>query len=243
MGVLWFLLALAAVTAGRLWSVILCTPIAAAAGYQVARSWAVIRAEVESDDGVAPIGAGRVPALLSGLMAATVPVAAGWGTGATGALLVVLAAMSGLVSVVAGRVVGATVGIAALLPAIAASSIVLALSVDLWLAVFLVLAVSLYDAGNFLLGAEAAGRWEGPAGGVIGVLAVTFTVAAIQVPPLNRLQWWVMGLLVAATCALGQLATTWFLAEPDAVVPAMRRLDAYLIAGPVVVAAGWLLTA
>ena len=48
--------------------------------------------------------------------------------------------------------------------AIAAASIVLAVRLDLWAGVFLIVAVSLYDAGSFLLGADAAGRWEGPAG-------------------------------------------------------------------------------
>ncbi len=241
-GVLWFFLLLAAVTAGRWWAAALCALVAAAAGYQMARSWAIVRAEAESDDGVAPIGAGRIPALLAGLLAAAVPVAAGYGTGLAGAALVVSATVAGLVSVLAGRVTGATVALASLPAGIAASSIVLALQVDLWVATFLVVAVSLYDAGSFLLGAEASGRWEGPVGGVVGVLAVTFTVATIKVPPFERAEWWFLGVL-AATAMLGQWAATWCMAEPTASVPALRRLDAYLVTGPAVVAAAWLLTA
>lgn len=241
-GVLWFLLLLAAVTAGRWWAAALCSLVAAAAGYQMARSWAITRAEAESDDGVAPIGAGRIPALLAGLLAASGPLAAGYGTGLAGASLVVSATVAGVVSLFS-RVTGATVALASLPAAIAASSIVLALQVDLWVATFLVLAVSLYDAGSFLLGADAAGRWEGPVGGMVGTLAVTFTVATIQVPPLDRVEWWVLGALIAATAMLGQWVATWCMATPTASVPALRRLDAYLVAGPVVVGAAWFLTA
>lgn len=241
-GVLWFLLMLAAVTAGRWWAAVLCSFVAAAGGYQMARSWAIARAEAGSDDGVAPIGAGRIPALLAGLLAASVPLAAGYGTGMAGASLIVAATVAGLVSL-AGRATGATVALASLPAGIAASSIVLALQVDLWVATFLVLAVSLYDAGSFLLGADAAGRWEGPLGGAVGVFAVTFTVATIQVPPLDRAEWWILGVLIAVTAMFGQWAATWCMAAPTASVPALRRLDAYLVAGPVVVGAAWLLTA
>ena len=42
--------------------------------------------------------------------------------------------------------------------AIAASSVVIAVRVDLWAGLFLILAVSLFDAGSYLMGAEAAGH-------------------------------------------------------------------------------------
>jgi hypothetical protein len=244
LGFLWFFLALAAVTSGRWWTAALAGVVAAAAGYQTTRVWAIARAEAEADDDrPVPSGAGRLPALLAALLAASVPVAAGYGTGAAGAAMLVVSAVAGLLMVTAGRATGATVAIAALLPALGASSIVLALQVDLWVALFLVLTVSLYDAGNFALGADATGRWEGPVGGVLGALAVTFTMATIQVPPLDRAQWWIAGAVVAGTCAAGQWLTSYFLPEPTAWVPALRRLDAYLVAGPTLVATMWALGA
>lgn len=242
LGFLWFFLALAAVTSGRWWTAALAGVVAAAAGYQTTRVWAIARAEAD-DDRPVPSGAGRLPALLAALLAASVSVAAGYGTGAAGAAMLVVSAVAGLLMVTAGRATGATVAIAALLPALAASSIVLALQVDLWVALFLVLTVSLYDAGNFALGADATGRWEGPVGGVLGALAVTFTMATIQVPPLDRAQWWIAGAVVAGTCAAGQWLTSYFLPEPTAWVPALRRLDAYLVAGPMLVATMWALGA
>jgi CDP-diglyceride synthetase len=177
--------------------------------------------------------------LCAGLLAALVPLAAGYGTGAAGAAILVVAAIGGAAQL-GGAAVGATLSIAALLPAVAASSVVLALQADLWAALFLVLAVSLFDAGNYLLGAEAAGRWEGPVGGLIGALAVTFTIATIGVPPLDTAQWWVMGALVALTCPLGQWVTSALLPSPSAHVPAQRRLDAYVVAGPLLVAVSWI---
>ncbi len=243
MGFLWFFLALAAVTSGRWWTAVLAAVVAAAAGYQTARCWALARAAAESAESAddVPSGTGRLPALLAALLAALVPLGAGYGTGAAGAAFVVVASVAGLLSVTVGRATGATVAIAAVLPAAAASSIVLALQVDLWAALFLVLAVSLYDAGNFLLGSDATGRWEGPVGGVLGVLAVTFTMSTIKVPPLDRPQWWVAGLVVAATCSVGQWVTSYFLPTPTSWVPALRRLDAYVVAGPLFVATVWIL--
>lgn len=243
LGFLWFFLALAAVTSGRWWTAALAGVVAAAAGYQTARAWAIARAEAATEpDAQVPAGAGRLPAMLAALLAASVPLGAGYGIGAAGAAFVLVGAVSGLVMLVAGRPTGATVAIAAVLPALGASSIVLALQIDLWAALFLVLAVSLFDAGNFLLAADATGRWEGPIGGVLGALAVTFTMSTIQVPPLDRLQWWIAGLLVAATCAVGQWVVADALPTPTTWVPALRRLDAYIVAGPVFVAAVWVMT-
>lgn len=240
LGVLWFLVALAAVTAGRWWTAALAAAVSAAAGYQIARAWAIERARAElPGDAELPIGVGRIPALCAGLLATLVPLAAGYGTGAAGASLLVVATISGAVQLSLAPAVGATTSIAALLPAVAASSIVLALQIDLWAALFLVLAVSLFDAGNYLLGAEAAGRWEGPVGGLLGALAVTFTIATIGVPPLDTGQWWVLGGLVAIACPLGQWVTSALMPSPSARVPAQRRLDAYVVAGPVLVVAMW----
>lgn len=240
LGALWFFLVLAAITGGRWWTAALTALVAAAAGYQTARAWGIATAAGD-DEAPAPVGAGRLAGVIAAPLAGAVPLAAGYGTGAAGAAMVVAAAAAGLLLAVVDRELGATVAIAAVLPAIAAVSIVLALQVDLWAALFLVLAVSLYDAGNFLLGAEAAGRWEGPVGGVIGALAVTFTIATLAVAPLDRAQWWLAGVVVAATCAVGQWVTSSLLPTPGTWVPAMRRLDAYVVSGPLFVGLVWVL--
>jgi hypothetical protein len=271
MGALWFFLALAAVTAGRWWTAALAALVASVAGYQVTREWIQVDATedgVEPAAGVEPTagvgteagpetdaeGLGRTdrepraprrparsPALVAALLAAGVPLAAGYGTGAAGLVLLGAAATAGLVRLAGGARAGSAVAIGAILPGIAAASIVLALQVELWAALFLVLAVSFYDAGSFLMGSEAAKRWEGPVAGILGTLAVTFTMSTIQVPPLDRAQWWIAGACLVLTCAPGQLVTGWFLPEPSSRVPAMRRLDAYVIAGPVYLGCLWAL--
>lgn len=248
MGFLWFFLALAAVTAGRWWTAVLLALLAAAAGFQLERVWARALAPAatgadEGVDGHADARIGGVLLLIAALAAATVPLAAGYGTGTAGAALLGVVVVLGVLRAARGGAVAGATTIAVVLPAVAASSVVLALQADLWAAIFLVLTVSLYDAGNFLLGSEAAGRWEGPAGGVLGALAVTFTMSTIGVPPFDRAQWWIAGLAVAATCAAGQWVTSYLLPEPTAWAPAMRRLDAYVVAGPVLVAVTWALLA
>lgn len=262
-GVLWFLLAMAAVTGGRWWTGLLVAGVAAAAAYQLARAWSGAESSGAESSGAESSAAEPpdtelaestefdedpsrslpwvAPAAAAG--AAAVPLAASWATGASGAVLVVLAAVIGTLGVAVDRRIAATLAISMLMPGIAAASIVWAIQIDLWAALFLVLAVSLYDAGNFALGAEASGRWEGPVGGVIGALAVTFTMATIKVPPLERPQWWIAGVVVAATCAAGQWLTSYFLPTPTAWAPAMRRLDAYLLSGPLLVLAMWLMGA
>jgi hypothetical protein len=256
-GFLWFFLAMAAVTSGRWWTAVLAAVVAAAGGYQLAGAWS--RHMAHGDDPAPPVDdpadlpdqvepaaagdRGGWTSFAAAAAAAVVPLAASWGTGATGAVLALVALAAGGATLLVGREVGGALAISALLPAISAASIVLALQVDLWAALFLVLTVSLYDAGNFALGAEASSRWEGPVGGVIGALAVTFTMATIKVPPLERPQWWIAGAVVAGTCAAGQWATSYFLPTPSTWVPAMRRLDAYLLAGPLLVVAMWLMGA
>lgn len=263
MGALWFFLALAAVTAGRWWTAALAAFVGGVAGYQVTRAW-ILAGVAEAAEPAEPAGAtgvteatevaersdpeprgprrpSRSPALVAALLAAGASLAAGYGTGAAGLVLLGAAVTAGLVRVAGGARAGSAVAIGAILPGIAAASIVLALQVDLWAALFLVLAVSFYDAGSFLMGSDAAKPWEGPVAGILGTLAVTFTMSTIQVPPMDRAQWWIAGVCLVLTCLPGQLVTGWFLPDPESRVPAMRRLDAYVIAGPAYLGCLWAL--
>lgn len=242
LGVLWFLVSLAAVTSGRLWTAaVVMAATGALAALQLARVWILAIAPG------APPATANGPALLAALAVALVTGSAAIGTGTAGAMLLLVA----LAAFAIGRSArsapgepgapGAALPIAMLLPAIATAAVVLAVRVDLWAGLFVVVTVSFYDAGSYLLGAEASGRWEGPAAGIIGALAVTFTVATMQLGPFSMAQWWIGGAIVAGTCVLGQMATTAFLPTRDAWVPAMRRLDAYLVAAPCFVGYAWLL--
>ncbi len=264
LGFLWFFMALAAITAGRWWTSLLVALIAALAAHQVARVWTLVDTDVAPEDpqGAAveaattgrtgetatagattagPQSSRSIVSMIAAVAAALVPLTGGYSTGLAGLALIVVAAIAGSLYFLSSAAIGGAVAIAVVLAAIPTLSIVLALRADLWAALFLVLGVSLYDAGNFLLGADAAGRWEGPVAGAVGVLAVTFTMATIDVAPFDRPQWWIAGTLVALTCAVGQWVTSWALPSPTTLAPAMRRLDAYVVAGPLFVACTWLL--
>jgi len=250
MGVLWFLLALAAVTSGRWWTAALWSMVAALSAFQTVRAWQLETAPSEvapandRDGSDAPVdGLGLAIRLGAAGAAAVVPLAAAYGTGVAGVALAVVALACGAFQLATwGRpALAGPVSIGVLVSSIAAASVVLAVRVDLWAGLFLVLAVSLYDAGCYLMGADAAGRWEGPVAGVLGALAVTFTLATIDPPPFDRVGTWLAGLSVAIMCVPGQWAVSALLPRTTARAPALRRLDAYVLAGPTFVALAWAL--
>ena len=157
--------------------------------------------------------------------------------------LTALAATAGVAQVLGGSFASgaAPVAIGTLLAGVASASVVLVVRAELWVGILLVLAVSLYDAGAFLFGAEAKGRWEGPVLGVIGVAAVTFTMAAIGVQPFERHEAWITGAVIALGCVAGQSLVGACLPHPAARAGALRRLDGYVVSGPAVLACIWLL--
>ena len=244
MGALWFFLTLAASTSGRWWTAALWAVAAAVAAAQTVGAWQLeylVDAGGDTDDDAGAWTTSPWLRWIAAAAAATVPLAAGYGTGLAGVVLGVLAAACAVGQLV-GRSRGAgAVTIAVLLSGIAAASVVIAVRIDLWAGLFLILAVSLFDAGSYLMGAEAAGRWEGPIAGMIGALAVTFTMATIDPPPFDRMSAWLTGALVAVGCVLGQWTASAFLPRTTAHAPALRRLDAYIVAGPVFVGCAWLL--
>lgn len=235
LGVLWFLLAMAAVTSGRVWIALLCSGVSAVAGYQLTRLWNSQRKAPKRSKGSAKNapdpGNGLV---LDTVISGTLPLLAGYSTGATGLGFIVAPFLVIAMHTVRGGNFSAAVPtlIGSLLPPIGAVSIVLAVRFNLWAGLFLVVAVSLYDAGSFLHGAESSSRWEGPAAGIIGVMAATFTMAVFHPNPLTPVSAAISGVIIAITCPLGQMLASRFLPRPDAKARGLRRLDAYLVAGP-----------
>lgn len=237
LGVLWFLLAMAAITSGRTWTALLCSAVSAVAGYQLARLWGVHLEQVKRSKSAGrkpPAGAGP-GVVLATVVAGCLPLLAGYGTSLTGAgFIVAPLVVIGFHTLRGGNFSAAVPTlIGSLLPPIAAVAIVLAVRFDLWAGLFLVVAVSLYDAGSFLHGAGASSRWEGPVAGAIGVLAVTFTMASFHPSPWTPTSVAIAGVLLALTCPLGQMVASRFLPQPENVARGLRRLDAYLVAGPV----------
>lgn len=89
-----------------------------------------------------------------------------------------------------------------------------------------------FDAGTYVVGVGAHNRWEGPAAGVAGMAVVTLGAAAILVPPFEGASAWVLGGAAAAGALLGPLTVTASLGNAKADVPAARRLDSLVPAGP-----------
>jgi hypothetical protein len=123
---------------------------------------------------------------------------------------------------------------AAFCPAIAAASVVLALRQGHSEAVTLLAAVCLYDMASFVMG-------TGPLGGPVGVLAGWLTVgalavlvAAVMVPPYSGRTPWILLGLVAVLAPVGVVLCA--VIARGRRLPALRRLDSLVLAGP-----GWVI--
>lgn len=122
--------------------------------------------------------------------------------------------------------------VAAVGPAAAAGSVVLARHQHASGALALLAAVLAFDAGAFMMG-NARTVTGGPVGvvfGLISVAVVAVTVAALMNPPFSGGRPW------AVFAAVGLLAAggVWFTdrAVGGARSPALRRLDSLILAGP-----------
>ncbi len=100
-------------------------------------------------------------------------------------------------------------------------------------ATVLLVAIHGADASTFIVGSGASSPWEGPVAGAATVGAVSLAVAAVLVPPFRGVSPWVLGAVVAVGVPLGAVVGTALLGREEAPVPALRRLDALLVVGPV----------
>ncbi|MDP9441512.1 MAG: hypothetical protein M3P34_04890, partial [Actinomycetota bacterium] len=100
-------------------------------------------------------------------------------------------------------------------------------------ALVLLALVHVVDASTFIVGSGARSPWEGWIAGAASALAVALAVAAVFVPPFRGSSPWLLALVVAVLVPSGSLAATILLGRPDAPVPALRRIDSLLLAGPV----------
>jgi hypothetical protein len=116
---------------------------------------------------------------------------------------------------------------------LAAASIVLVRGADAGAALAVLLLVSAYEAGDYLVGTGSTTAVEGPVAGIIGALVVTFALALF--PPSaghGTVSMWLLGAATALGCPLGQLAGSVLLPSGGSFAPALRRLDSLLVVGP-----------
>ncbi len=99
--------------------------------------------------------------------------------------------------------------------------------------------LSAYDLGFFVFGAETRSGVPGIVMGALTSLACTGALVAasvflFRIPPFDgSTEEWVFGALVAVFAPLGQLIASLALPTARSWVPALRRLDSYILAAPV----------
>ena len=224
LGIAWFVLALAGIVGGSLTTGLVYGGAAAIAAAQTARIWR--KQQARPAETMAAGGA-----LL---------VAMGAAFGAGGAGLALLGAV-GLAFVGAAgdttsrnpRIADVGWTLQAALPtAVVAMSMVLLARLDQGSAVALLLLVSAYEAGDFLIGSGASNPYEGPAAGAAGIVVITFIVSTLPISTLSFGQAWLLGGAVVLLAPAGQLLASALLPSATAPASALRRLDSLLLAAP-----------
>ena len=226
---------------GMAWAVV--TFAAVAGGTQTAAAWFTVAALVAAGN-VCRIWRQqdrRPVAPVAVFGAAGLPIAAAFGWLPMLGVLLVVAAVAAAWEPLAGALhrpgmarlslpltLGIAVGIG-----LAAAAPVLVREVGMTEAVVFVTLIGVYDASNYLVGSGASAWWEGPAAGAAFILAVTLAVAAVFVPPFRGMTPWLFGFLTALLAPLGPFAASALLPEPAARAPGLRRLDVWMIVGPI----------
>lgn len=224
LGFLWFVALVAALVLGPPALGVLCGLVAGVGGLQVAKAWR----------------RRRQPAFVpvAGAAAAVLPIAAAWGGRALGAAILL-----GLLASVAGGVLrpGRLSPLAAagwtvrswLFVGGAAATLVLVVGFDTGAGIALVVLMSAYDAGDYVVGSGARTVWEGPLGGVAAVAVLTLSLYVVNLSPFHGAAVVGYGIALAVLAPLGQLAASAVLPEADVIASGLRRFDSILLAGPV----------
>lgn len=100
-------------------------------------------------------------------------------------------------------------------------------------ALYLLVLVAAYDAGDFLIGTGAHAPWEGPVAGAATVAVVTFGGLVVSPPPLQEKGVLALGAVVALLAPLGPLVASVLIGDGTTRARFVRRIDSLLVAGPV----------
>lgn len=224
MGVAWFALAVLCAWLGMIAVAVLFGLVAAVAALQTTAAWR--KAGVRTNQ------------LLAGIGALVVALAATLGIAFAGLVMILFVAVAvGVAFVQPGRVpplVRASITLrAGFVVGLAAAAAVFIDRTNGGALIVLVVLVSGYEVGDFLVGTGASNPVEGPVAGIAAVIVLTFAVSVFEFPPFESGSAWVFGGLVAVLAPLGRFAAPVLLPGPDARVPALRRLDSYLLVAPV----------
>src|SRR3954452_11980488 len=119
-----------------------------------------------------------------------------------------------------------------LFPGFAAACVGITARYSLTGAVGLVLIVSAYEVGDYLVGSGADNPYEGPVAGAAAIVVVTFAITALGLKPFVFPGSFALAALAAVLCPVGQLAASLILPKVDAPASALRRIDSLLVLAP-----------
>ena len=217
LGIGWFVLAVAGLGLGPIGVAGVYGITAAIAAAQASRAWRRTRRGDRPNEVVAAAGAVALA------VAATISTAL---LGAAVLGVVAACVMTG------GPRHGIRTLQCALWPGAAAAAVVVSDRFEPWSAAALVLVVSAYEIGDYLVGSGAKNALEGPVAGAAAVLVVQFAVTAIGLPPFELPEGLWFAVAAAVLCPLGQLTASLILPSTRAPASALRRLDSLLLLGP-----------
>lgn len=225
LGMLWFVVAAVALAVGPFSTSLVYGITAAIAAAQVARVWRRLRLRPNEIVAAAMAGAMTVGACLG---------AGGAGIGVLGGVVAAMLVATGDRKSPHRSVADAGWTIqCALFPGLAAMSMVLLSRLDQGSAIALLLLVSAYETGDYIVGSGARNPFEGPAAGLAAIVVVTFMVSTLPISTLSFGEAWLFGGIVAVLAPAGQLFASALLPTAGSPASALRRLDSLLLAAPV----------
>jgi hypothetical protein len=224
LGILWFVVAVTALVLGPVVGALCYGAAAAVAAAQVAKAW---RSEhLQPSIAVAAGGAGAMA------------LGAVLGAGGLGLALIGTAIAACVVAWLDGgwrwpllHHAGWTLR-CAVPPGVAAACMVLLVRLEVGAAISLLVLVSAYEVGDYLIGSGSSNPYEGPIAGIAAAGVFTFIIAALAIPPFDFDTAWAFGLAAAAMAPLGQLAASALLPSAGSMASGLRRLDSLLLAAP-----------
>jgi hypothetical protein len=238
-GILWGVAFIGAVATNSALAAILLMPVSVIAAISTAQAATSSSGRGRSKSAQARQSAVARVRFVVGGAAGILPLAALGGPVTAGAALAIaggIAAIVGVSAVVATTArptrPAITMLVAAFGPGVAAGSVVLARHQGANEAIALVVSVLAYDVGAFVMGhaRTAVGGPIGVVGGLLSVAVVAVFVAAALDPPFSGNKPWILFGLVAGLAPLGVALASG--ATRAARLPALRRLDSLMLAGP-----------
>ena len=119
---------------------------------------------------------------------------------------------------------------------VAAGSIVAVERLEFGGFITLVLLVSAYEVGDFLIGTGSSNAVEGPVAGIVALVVVAAAIYVLLPAPFDTNSFPLFAILAAVCAPLGQIIASAVLPRGVVWAPALRRLDSYLLLAPL-----WLL--